>query len=246
MAKFCWRALGTTSFQHVLWPAAFYDLFIWPTGLGFRAESHQVIVRKSSRISKLRQCLPPSYISLSHHHLHPHKKATHAIPCSLTCWPQCYDAPWLGCYRHKPTAADNAPDGDAPCLPDKQDAQPWGETHGHLLHPMFPSVPPPPLQESVHWPIPTVRLTDQYWLRKFSVCIVCVSASALTPLTFLPLWLTVFVSAWVLCQCILMSLSVATHWSWNKGTMFVILAIIKVLEACKTVKMCSQIAVNQC
>lgn len=39
-----------------------------------------------------------------------------------------YYAPWLGSRRHKPTAADNAPDGDAPGLPHKQDAQPWGET----------------------------------------------------------------------------------------------------------------------
>lgn len=124
---------------------------------------------------------------LSHHHHPPHKQTTLAIPWSLTCWPQCYDAPWLGCYRHKPTAADNAPDGDAPSLPDKQDAQPWGETHGHLLLPMFPPAPPP-TPSGIWAPAdaysPVYRLIPTDFRNFFTVCIVCVSASALTPLTF--------------------------------------------------------------
>lgn len=50
------------------------------------------------------------------------------LPCSLSCCSLCYDTPWLRSCRYKPAAADNAPDGDAPSLPHKQDAQPWGET----------------------------------------------------------------------------------------------------------------------
>lgn len=99
----------------------------------------------------------------------------------------------------------------------------------------------PPHLESGHRPMPTVRFTDRYRpIKEFFYCLHCLRISLCSHSTyFFPLWLTVFVTARVLCQCILMSLSVATHWFWNKGTIFVILAIIKVLEACNTGRMYS-------
>lgn len=36
-------------------------------------------------------------------------------------------SPWLKRCRYKPTSADNATDRNAPSIPNKQDAQPWGE-----------------------------------------------------------------------------------------------------------------------
>lgn len=36
-------------------------------------------------------------------------------------------SPWHMLRRYKPASADNAPDRNAPSIPNKQDAQPWGE-----------------------------------------------------------------------------------------------------------------------
>ena len=82
-------------------------------------------------VSKLRNWLPPSSIlfilTLCMTPPPPLNINCPNQPCSVTCWSSCYDAPWLRSCRYKPAAADNAPDGDPPSLPHKQDAQPWGE-----------------------------------------------------------------------------------------------------------------------
>lgn len=43
-------------------------------------------------------------------------------------------SPWHTCCRYKPASADNAPDRNAPSIPNKQDAQPWGEQELQLVH----------------------------------------------------------------------------------------------------------------
>lgn len=111
-------------------------------------------------------------------------------PCLLTR----YDSPWLHGFRYKPAAADNAPDGDSPSLPHKQDAQPWGETPFP-----FPRWPPSSARvggrgravscqldvclqtNSVRLPFPTNSLTT-------TLC--CRSTSSL-----FPFWLTMPVTA---------------------------------------------------
>lgn len=43
-------------------------------------------------------------------------------------------SPWHSCCRYKPASADNAADRNAPSIPNKQDAQPWGEQELQLAH----------------------------------------------------------------------------------------------------------------
>lgn len=42
-------------------------------------------------------------------------------------------SPWHKLRRYKPASADNAPDRNAPSIPNKQDAQPWGEQEPQLV-----------------------------------------------------------------------------------------------------------------
>lgn len=41
--------------------------------------------------------------------------------------------PWHKLRRYKPASADNASDRNAPSIPNKQDAQPWGEQDPQLV-----------------------------------------------------------------------------------------------------------------
>lgn len=156
--------------------------------------------------------LSPAYTNYSNH------------PCSLSCFVLCYDTPWLRSCRYKPATADNAPDGDAPSLPHKQDAQPWGETrslpsHTPQLFPQLESVwsrslPPVNTHSPVYKQIPLDLI---YWFRKFPAShSLHISLCSHYTYSLFPLWLTVLVTARllrVLCQpshCILMCCLL--HW----------------------------------
>lgn len=164
----------------------------------------------------LRNCLtssssPPCVFSSPFPPLHTQTPLT--TPCSLPCWPPCYDAPWLGSYRYKPAAADNAPDGDAPSLPHKQDAQPWGET----------TTPPPHQLESGHRPIPTVSIPLDLMCCFFCItyCLRCLRISLCSNSTYSPF------SSLTHCVCVSKASQIAlpvyscqlicgnTYWFWK-------------------------------